>query len=243
MRLFRLLWNFLLVHRRPIVGVCILITAAVLLVMFSGELQRFYRDLFQLRERNAPVFYLMFAALLVLVFLTSIFPASLFGVLGGMLFGTIAGFAICAGSLLAAALIAFVFARYFFRSASRRIAARFLDLDRLEVRLPKQGWRYVLMIRAAPIAPFAITSYALGLMPITFGEYLLTTLAAFPFLFVCVYFGSIGRFLIGASGEIDRAALSQLVLAFSVATVLLGIVSYLLPKLMRRILGPHLDSA
>jgi uncharacterized membrane protein YdjX (TVP38/TMEM64 family) len=185
----------------------------------------------------------MFAALLVLVFLTSIFPASLFGVLGGMLFGTITGFAICAGSLLAAALIAFVFARYFFRAASRRIAARFLDLDRLEVRLPKQGWRYALMIRAAPIAPFAITSYALGLMPITFGEYLLTTLAALPFLFVCVYFGSIGRFLIGAGGEIDRAALSQLVLAFSAATVLLGIVSYLLPKLMRRILGPHLDSA
>ena len=46
-----------------------------------------YRDLFRLQERNAPIFYVTFSALLVLAFLTSILPASLFGVLGGMLFG------------------------------------------------------------------------------------------------------------------------------------------------------------
>ena len=228
-------------HRRAIAGICILLVACVLLVMFFGELERFYRDLFQLQARSAPSFYLMFSALLVLAFLTSIFPASLFGVLGGVLFGIVDGFLICAASLVAAALIAFVFARYFFRMASRRIAARFLDLDRLEVRLAKQGWRYALMIRAAPIAPFAITSYALGLMPITFGEYLGTTLAAFPFLFVCVYFGSVGRFVIGAGGEIDRAAMWLLALAFSAATLLLGVVTYLLPKLIRPDPGPSLD--
>lgn len=37
----------------------------------------------------------MFSGLLVLAFLTSIFPASLFGVLGGMLFGIVDGFVIC----------------------------------------------------------------------------------------------------------------------------------------------------
>ena len=242
MRLLRLLNGFLLVHRRAIAGICILLVSCVLVVMFFGELERFYRDLFQLQARSAPSFYLMFSALLVLAFLTSIFPASLFGVLGGALFGIVDGFLICAASLVAAALIAFVFARYFFHMASRRIAARFLDLDRLEVRLAKQGWRYALMIRAAPIAPFAITSYALSLMPITFGEYLGTTLAALPFLFVCVYFGGVGRFVIGAGGEIDRPAIWLLALVFSAATLLLGVVTYLLPKLIRRMLGPDLDS-
>jgi uncharacterized membrane protein YdjX (TVP38/TMEM64 family) len=156
-----------------------------------------------------------------------------------MLFGLAKGFAICGSSLLAAAIIAFVFARYFFRSASRRIAAKVLDLDRLETRLAKHGWRYALMIRASPIAPFGITSYGLGLMPITLREYLLTALAALPFLFVCVYFGSVGNFLIGAAGEIDRGAIGRLAVAFSAATVLLGIVVYLLPKFIRRMLGPH----
>jgi uncharacterized membrane protein YdjX (TVP38/TMEM64 family) len=238
MRFIRLLRDFLLVHRRAVAGMCVLIVAAVLLASFFGELQGSYRDLFRLQEHNAAFVYLMFSALLVLAFLTSIFPASLFGVLGGMLFGVVKGFALCAGALLAAALIAFVFARYFFRAASRRIAAQVVDLDRLEARLARRGWRYALMIRASPIAPFGITSYALGLMPITLRDYLLTTLAALPFLFVCVYFGSVGGFLINA-GEIDRSALGQVAIAFSAAAVLLGIVSYLLPKLIRRMLDPE----
>ena len=242
MRVIRLLRDFLLVHRRAVAGMCILIVAAVLLVSFFGELEGSYRDLFRLQERNAVLVYLMFAALLVLAFLTSIFPASLFGVLGGMLFGVVKGFALSAAALLAAALIAFVFARYFFGAASRRIAAELVDLDRLEARLARHGWRYALMIRASPIAPFGITSYALGLMPITLRDYLLTTLAALPFLFVCVYFGSVGGFLIKA-GEIDRSAIGQVAVGFSAATVLLGIVSYLLPKLIRRMLDPERRSA
>jgi uncharacterized membrane protein YdjX (TVP38/TMEM64 family) len=238
MRFIRLLRDFLLVHRRAVAGMCILIVAAVLLVSFFGELEHSYRDLFRLQERNAAVVYLTFWALLVLAFLTSIFPASLFGVLGGMLFGVVKGFALCAAALLAAAIIAFVFARYFFRVVSRRIAAGVVDLDRLEARLARHGWRYALMIRASPIAPFGITSYALGLMPISLRDYLLTTLAALPFLLVCVYFGSVGGFLINA-GEIDRGAIGRAAVAFSAATVLLGIVSYLLPKLIRRLLDPE----
>jgi uncharacterized membrane protein YdjX (TVP38/TMEM64 family) len=235
----RLLRDFLLVHRRAVAGMCILITAGVLLAFCSGQMEEAYRDLFRMQERNAPVFYVTFTALLVLAFLTSILPASLFGVLGGMLFGVTAGFALCSVALIAAALIAFVFARYFFRLVSRKLAAKVLDLDRLEARLAKHGWRYALMIRASPIAPFGITSYGLGLMPITLRDYLLTTLAALPFLFVCVYFGSVGGILIGGAGEIDRAAIGRLAIAFSAATVLLGIVTFLLPRFIRWLLGPH----
>jgi uncharacterized membrane protein YdjX (TVP38/TMEM64 family) len=239
----RLLRDFLLVHRRAAAGMCILITAIVLLVFFSGQVEGAYRDLFRLQEHNAPIFYVTFAALLVLAFLTSILPASLFGVLGGMLFGLATGFALCSVALIIAALIAFVFARYFFRSASRKLAAKVLDLDRLEARLARHGWRYALMIRASPIAPFGITSYGLGLMPITLRDYLLTTLAALPFLFVCVYFGSVGGVLIGGAGEIDRAAIGRLAIAFSAATVLLGIVTFLLPRFIRRLLVPRFGSA
>ena len=95
MHLARLLRDFLLVHRRAAAGMCILITAIVLLVFFSGRGGGRYRDLFRLQEHNAPIFYVTFSALLVLAFLTSILPASPFGVLGGMLFGLATGFALC----------------------------------------------------------------------------------------------------------------------------------------------------
>ena len=89
-----------------------------------AQLQRLYRDLFQFQERNTLTFYLMFSGSQVLAFLTSIIPASTFGVLAGMVFGLVIGFTISGASILVSALIAFVFARYFFRTASCCIAAR-----------------------------------------------------------------------------------------------------------------------
>jgi uncharacterized membrane protein YdjX (TVP38/TMEM64 family) len=236
-------WDLLRVHRKAILGVAILIVAGILLLSSSLELQRLYRDLFQIQQRNTLAFYLMFSALQVLAFLTSIFPASIFGVLAGMVFGLVKGFAISSASILVAATIAFVFARYFFRTASRRIAAKVLDLDRLEARLSRQGWRYALLIRLAPIAPFGITSYGLSLTPIKFNEYLLTTLATFPFLFTCVYIGSVGGFFISEGGEIDRGAVWRLALTFSAVTLALALFTYFLPKVVRWILGFSPDSA
>jgi uncharacterized membrane protein YdjX (TVP38/TMEM64 family) len=243
MRQVQLFWDLLRVNRRALLGVAILMAAGILLVSSSLELQRLYRDLFQLQGRNTLAFYLTFSGLLVLAFLTSIFPASIFGVLAGMVFGLVKGFAISSGSILVAAIIAFVFARYFFRTASRRIAAKVLDLDQLEARFSKHGWRYALLIRSAPIAPFSITSYGLSLMPIKFNEYLLTTFATFPFLFTCVYIGSVGGFLVSEGGEIDRGAIWRLAAMFSAITVSLALFTYFLPKLVRRILGSNLDSA
>jgi uncharacterized membrane protein YdjX (TVP38/TMEM64 family) len=236
-------WDLLRAHRRALLGVTIVIAAGILLISSSLELQQLYRSLFQIQQRNTLSFYMMFSALQVLAFLTSIFPASIFGVLAGMVFGLVRGFVISTASILVAALIAFVFARYFFRAASRRIATKVLDLGRLEARLSKQGWRYALLIRLAPIAPFGITSYGLSLTPIKFTEYLLTTFATLPFLFTLVYIGSIGGFLISVGGEIDRGAIWRLALIFSAVTLALALFTYFLPKLVRWILGFNLDSA
>jgi hypothetical protein len=81
------------VYRRPIVGLS-LVGAGILLVVFWVESQELYRDIFHLQERNAFAFYLMCSGLLVLAFLTSIFPASIIGVLAGTALGIVKGFAI-----------------------------------------------------------------------------------------------------------------------------------------------------
>jgi hypothetical protein len=79
-------------------------------------------------------------------------------------------------------------------------------------------------------------------MPITFSEYLLTTLAILPFLFTCVYIGSVGGFLVSEGGEIDRGAIWRLALFFSAVTLTLALFTYFLPRLVRWLLGPNLDS-
>src|SRR5215831_2007113 len=104
-------------YRRAILGMSILVATAGLLVLFSAELQSLYADLFQLQNKDSALFYALFAGLLIVAFLTSIFPASVFGVFAGAVFGLFKGFAISAGSALVAALIAFIVARYFFSAA------------------------------------------------------------------------------------------------------------------------------
>ena len=115
-------------------------------------LQHGYQRLVWMQQANAAAFAVSFAAMFVAAALTSLFPASLLGVAAGAAFGFAAGFALSAASLLTAALIAFLVGRYFFRAAGRRAVARFVDLDRIEARLARHGWRYALLLRSAPMS-------------------------------------------------------------------------------------------
>lgn len=215
-----------------------MLASAIVLGLFLPQLQEYYQHLFLLRETNSMALYLSFAALLIVACLTSIFPASILGVLAGTVFGLVKGAALSAGAIMVGALLAFVFSRFFFRKASRRLVAKIIDLDKLEHRLHRHGWRYALLLRLAPLAPFSITSYGLGLTPITLGQYLLSTLASLPFLVVCVYLGSVGGVAINASGNIDGEVLRRLVVMFSVAAGLVWVIMHWLPRLARRFLAP-----
>jgi uncharacterized membrane protein YdjX (TVP38/TMEM64 family) len=235
-RAARWLWRE---QRRFFFGVAILVAATVLLLEYFSDLQALYRSLCIVQNRNTVAFYTTFGGLLVLASLTSVFPASVLGVLAGVVFGTVNGFLLSAASFMLSALLAFVFGRYFFRKAIRRIVAKVFDLERLEVRLARFGWRYALQLRLAPIAPFGITSYGLGLTPIGFVEYTLTTLGTFPFLLVCVYLGSVGGLFVGQSCDLDRRALWQLAFVYTVVTLIMAVALHFLTRWVRLKLGPE----
>jgi uncharacterized membrane protein YdjX (TVP38/TMEM64 family) len=222
-------------HRRPVVGAILSLAILAILVSFTAELDNAYRSVLTLHDRGAPVFYFWFVTLMIIGCLTSLIPASVLGIFAGATFGVAEGFAISAGSFLAAALIAFSFGRFFFRDASRWIAGQVINLDKLEANLAVHSWRYALLLRLTPIAPFGITSYALGLTPIKLDEYLLTTLGAFPFLLVCVYAGRAGGIVIGQHGEFDRDALWKLALLFTIGAVLVAITMWCANRLRRRV--------
>lgn len=226
-------------HRRAVAGVTIVVVLAILMGQFFPQLKHYYQQLYRMREAPSAALYASVALLFVVACLTSVFPASVLGVLAGMLLGFGQGLAVSVGATLASALAAYVFSRFFFRKVTRRLVGRLLDLERLEQRLARHGWRYALLLRLAPIAPFSITSYGLGLTPLGLRDYLLTTMGALPFLVVCVYLGSVGGVAIDAAGNVNAAALRQLVLLFTVATVLATLVVYLLPRVAKRFLAPH----
>jgi uncharacterized membrane protein YdjX (TVP38/TMEM64 family) len=238
MNMLRRLAAQILEHRRAVFGGILVLASAITLGFFFTQIRDFYQQLFLFRETNSLGLYLSFAALLILACLTSIFPASIIGLLAGMVFGMGKGFALSAGSIMIGALLAFVFSRYFFRTVSRRLVAKVIDLDKLEANLARNGWRYALVLRLTPLAPFSITSYALALTPIALGQYLLSTLASLPFLLVCVYLGGIGGVVVNAEGNLDGEVLRQLAIMFSVASVFIAIFMYWLPRLARRLLTP-----
>jgi uncharacterized membrane protein YdjX (TVP38/TMEM64 family) len=234
--------SFVRQHRRAILGGLCLLVIVIILISFSLELQNLYRGFLQ-RPQGDWVLLLdvLFVALLVLACLTSIFPASILGVMAGALFGVAKGFLLSATSFLIAALLAFCFGRYFFREVSRRLTAFFFDLNALEANLTKYDWRYALFVRLTPIAPFGITSYCMGLTPLKLRSFILTTFGTFPFLLVCIYLGSAGGLLVLRDGGFDRQLLWQLTVFFTGGAVAFAAVAYSIPRLARRLLSSSED--
>jgi uncharacterized membrane protein YdjX (TVP38/TMEM64 family) len=88
------------------------------------------------------------------------------------------------------AVIAFLLSRSLLRPFVERKLSGAPHLSNLDGQIRNQGWRFVCALRLSPIAPFAATSYALGLSSIALGEYLAGTLASLPSLLVYVLAGA-----------------------------------------------------
>jgi len=134
-----------------------------------------------------------FVLVQVLVVISSFLPASLVGVAAGAAYGVTLGFATASISTMSGAVIAFLLSRSLLRPfVERKLSAR-PRLVSLDGHIRKQGWRFVCTLRLSPVAPFAATSYALGLSSITSGEYMVGTLASLPALLGYVLAGAAVR--------------------------------------------------
>src|SRR6266700_124662 len=131
-----------------------------------------------------------FVLVQVLVAISGFLPASLVGVSAGVAYGVGLGFATASISTLIGAVIAFLLSRSLLRPFVERKLSRTPHLSSLDGQIRNQGWRFVCVLRLSPVAPFAATSYALGLSSIALGEYLAGTLASLPSLLVYVLAGA-----------------------------------------------------
>jgi len=114
------------------------------------------------------------------------------------------------------AVIAFLLSRSLLRPlVERKLGTP--QLSSFDGQIRNQGWRFVCVLRLSPVAPFAATSYALGLSSITLGDYVAGTLASLPSLLVYVLAGAAVRTGASAWGGGEKS--------FRIALLVVGAVS------------------
>ena len=131
-------------------------------------------------------------ALVFVVALLALLPASLLTTAGGFVFGAGWGtlFASTLGTL--AATLAFLIGRSIARPWMQRRLARYPRLNAFEDAIRDDGFRLLFLLRLASVVPFVPLSYALGASRIRTRDFVLATwLGALPGTLLYAYLGSV----------------------------------------------------
>ena len=147
---------------------------------------------------GVPIFVALHAVAIVVLF-----PGVLFPLGAGFLYGVTLGTLVSVAGKVAGSLFAFLIARHLLdgpvsEERRKRFHQKHPRLERLELELPRGGWRMVLLIRLVPVIPFKISNYFFGWSAFRKRDFVLGTLiGAVPFSFLNAYLGSLGADLAG----------------------------------------------
>ena len=175
---------------RLLVGVLFLGVLAILARDFSvGSTARFLLSFFS----SDSIFgvFAFTAAYVVLVLV--LVPGALLTLTAGGLYGFQNGVLIVAISTTIADAVAFLLARYVFRSKVERLAKRYPQFLAFDRALTQRSWRLVALLRLNPTIPYSVSNYLFGVSGIRFLPYLIASgLFTLPGAIVYVYLGKNG---------------------------------------------------
>ncbi len=159
----------------------------------------------------APFAFIAFYIVATVLFL----PGSVLTLVGGALFGPVAGTLYSLTGATLGAAVAFLVARYVAGDwVARKAGGRLKQLiDGVEA----EGWRFVAFVRLVPLFPFNLLNYALGLTRISFTHYVVASLVCmFPGALAYTYLGYAGRAAVeGSQNMIQIVLLALALLAFA----------------------------
>ena len=150
------------------------------------------------------------------------FPGSVLTLLGGALFGPVAGTFYNLTAATIGAMLSFLMARFMAADwVANKTGGR---LKQLINGVENEGWRFVAFVRLVPLFPFNLLNYALGLTRISFTQYSVSTyIFMLPGAIAYTYLGYIGKeAATGGEGLVQKTML---------ALALLAVVSFI-PRLM-----------
>lgn len=150
-------------------------------------------------------------------------PASVFTIVGGLLFGPLKGTALALAAATLSAAISFLMTRYFARDY---MVKKFKDkklFKAMEKGIAQNGVEFVMITRLIPIFPHNIQGYAYGLTNISFLKYVLVSaVAMIPGAFLYAYF----------AGQLVITGVTPM---FIVQLVIASFLFYLLFRVVKRI--------
>lgn len=168
-------------------------------------------------------------------------PGSLLTLAAGAIFGLAKGTVIVFIGATVGASLAFLVARYVARKPIERRTRdnpKFAAIDRA---VGKEGLKIVTLLRLAPIFPFNLMNYGLGLTKVRFWDYVLASIGMIPGTFLYVYYGkALGSLAAVAGGaEVDRGAGYWAV--FGVGLVAALAVAIYVARIARRALADEVE--
>jgi uncharacterized membrane protein YdjX (TVP38/TMEM64 family)/rhodanese-related sulfurtransferase len=168
-----------------------------------------------------PLLFIMIYALATVLFL----PGAALTLVGGALFGPVAGTLYNLTGATIGAVIAFLAARHLAADWVRHRAGP--RLGGIMGGVEAEGWRFVAFTRLVPLFPFNLLNYVLGLTRIPLAQYALASaLFMLPGAIVYTYLGYAGReALAGSEGLLQKGL---------IALSLLGALAFL-PRLVARL--------
>ncbi len=120
-------------------------------------------------------------------------PGSVLTLASGALFGLVWGTVYAWTGATVGAGAAFLIARYVARGWVERKIEGNPTFAHLDKSIEKDGGKIVALLRLAPVFPFVLLNYALGLTRVRFLHYMVASLAMLPGTLLYVYYGHVGR--------------------------------------------------
>lgn len=175
-------------------------------------------------------------ALLYTVSTLLVLPAAILTAAAGWAWGLVDGCVIVLGVSLVADWIPFAIARRLGRERVAVARRHGTVLRVLDEAFRTQGFVLVALLRLSPIAPYNVTNYLLGLMPVSTTTYLVaSTIGSLPSLFVIVYAGT----LVSHASDLGAISEERVMIAMSLVasvTAFLGI-TLIARRALRRIVA------
>ena len=165
---------------------------------------------------------IVFCALNVIATLLLV-PAWIFPLVAGAVFGV--GWGVLAAWVggVAAALAAFLVARYLLHSIVERAARRNKLFKAVDGAVKKEPWKVVALMRMSPVLPSGLKSYFLGLTRVSLGTYASASAAGMlPGVLLKVYVAAAGRGALSEGGTLNWAIFTAGVAATVALTWMVG---------------------
>lgn len=138
----------------------------------------------------APIAFIILYALACVLAI----PASLFTLGGGFLFGFFRGSVYVIAGAMIGAVAAFLVGRYLARDWVAKKIEGHEKFKAIDDAIGREGWKVVLLLRLAPVFPYAVLNYGFALTRVSLRHYTLATaVGIIPAMLAFVYFGSLAK--------------------------------------------------